>query len=336
MWFGRRLQSSLVLSDVGVRRIFTAASLAAVALLVQSAGALALVPPSADMAITMSGPATATAGTDITYVITITNNGPDPADRVAFNPVAPANTTPVSLMQTSGPAPSLSVPPGPIYTFAWVLHVIPGTPAGTVITNTVTISAATADPILANNVATVLTTVGGSAQADLAVSKTADVSALTGDRFKSRISVVNNGPQAALNVVVVDTLPAGLAAVVLGISGTSLQPVLDGCQNDLAGHINCLITTMQPGQTFFLEVSGTEAAPGDYTDTAAALSATPDPNPANNSASATTHVNARPGEGDGGGGGGGGGGDDTGQSGGNGDSGDGGGGGSVDRGVASE
>ena len=105
MWSGLRLQSLWVPTNVGVRRVFTAASLAALALLAQSAGALAAT--SADMAITMTGPATATAGTDITYLFTITNNGPDPADGVAFNPVAPANTTPVSLTQTSGPPPSL-------------------------------------------------------------------------------------------------------------------------------------------------------------------------------------------------------------------------------------
>jgi uncharacterized repeat protein (TIGR01451 family) len=146
---------------VGVRRVFTAASLAALALLAQSAGALAAT--SADMAITMTGPATATAGTDITYLFTITNNGPDPADGVFFNPVAPANTTYVSLTQTSGPAPTTTVPAGTIYTFMWVLHVDPSTPAGTVITNTLTISATTPDPNPANNTTTVLTTVGAGA-----------------------------------------------------------------------------------------------------------------------------------------------------------------------------
>jgi uncharacterized repeat protein (TIGR01451 family) len=283
---------------VGVRRVFTVASLAAVALIAQGSGSLALVPPSADLAITMTGPATATAGTQITYVITITNNGPDPANGVAFNPVAPANTTYVSLTQTSGPPPSLSVPAGTTYTFTWVLNVNPATPAGTVITNTVTISATTSDPNPANNSATVLTTVGAAAQADLAVTKTADVSVLTGARFNSHITVVNNGPQAAASVVVVDNLPAGLSGVAFAASGTSLAST-DGCTNDLAGHINCHIATMQLGQTFILDVSGTEAAPGDYTDTATASSATPDPNPANNSASATTHVLAPTSDGDG-------------------------------------
>jgi uncharacterized repeat protein (TIGR01451 family) len=285
---------------VGVRRVFTVASLAALALIAQGSGALALVPPSADLAITMTGPATATAGTNVTYVITITNNGPDPATGVAFNPVAPANTTYVSLNQTSGPPPSLTVPAGTTYVFSWVLTVNAGIPGGTVITNTVTISATTADPNLANNSATVLTTVGAAAQADLAVTKTADASALTGARFNSHIAVVNNGPQAASTVVVVDNLPAGLTGVTFATSGTSLG-LSDGCANDLAGHINCHIAAMQLGQTFILDVSGIAAAPGDYTDTATASSATPDPNPANNSAGATTHVIARPVGEDGGG-----------------------------------
>src|ERR1700737_1515987 len=104
---------------VRVRCVLTIASLAAVALIAQGSGALALVPPSADLAITMTGPATATAGTDTPYVIPITNNGPDPATGVAFNPVAPANTTYVSLNQTFGPPPSLTVPTGTTYVFAW-------------------------------------------------------------------------------------------------------------------------------------------------------------------------------------------------------------------------
>jgi uncharacterized repeat protein (TIGR01451 family) len=283
---------------VGVRRVLTVASLAAVALLAQGSGALAAVPASADMSITMTGPATATAGTDISYLITITNNGPDPAAGLAFNPLAPANTTYISLTQTSGPVPAATVPAGTVYTFTLRVHVNPGLAGGTVITNTVTISAATADPNPANNSATVLTTVGAAAQADLAVTKTADVSALTGARFYSHITVVNNGPQAAASVVVVDSLPAGLSGVGFAASGTSLAST-DGCTNDLAGHINCHIAAMQVGQTFVLDVSGTAAAPGDYADTATASSATPDPNTANNSASATTHVLAPTSDGDG-------------------------------------
>jgi uncharacterized repeat protein (TIGR01451 family) len=190
------------------------------------------------------------------------------------------------------------VPAGTVYTFTLRVHVNPGLAGGTVITNTVTISATTADPNPANNSATVLTTVGAAAQADLAVTKTAAASALVGDRFSSRITVVNNGPQAALTVVVVDNLPAGLTGVTIATSGTGLG-LSDGCANDLAGHINCHVAAMQVGQTFVLDVSGTAAAPGDYTDTATAGSATPDPNSANNSASATTHVLARHSEGDG-------------------------------------
>ncbi|HEV2035279.1 MAG TPA: hypothetical protein VGU71_13950 [Candidatus Dormibacteraeota bacterium] len=151
-------------TNVGVRRVFTAASLAAVALLAQGTGALAA--GTADLTLTMTGPATATAGTNITYLFTITNNGPEAADGVFFSPVPPANTTEVSPpFQTSGPQRSTSVPAGTIYTFTWVLRVNPAAPAGTVITNTLTITTTTALPTPAHNSATVLTTVGAGAQA---------------------------------------------------------------------------------------------------------------------------------------------------------------------------
>src|SRR5207247_1482849 len=57
----------------------------------------------ADVSITKSAPATATAGNNISYTIAVANAGPSNAANVAWTDVLPANTTFVSLTQNTGP-----------------------------------------------------------------------------------------------------------------------------------------------------------------------------------------------------------------------------------------
>src|SRR5437879_700701 len=47
----------------------------------------------ADLAITKTGPATAAAGTDITYTVTVTNNGPSTSSGGTVTDTLPAGTT---------------------------------------------------------------------------------------------------------------------------------------------------------------------------------------------------------------------------------------------------
>ncbi len=99
----------------------------------------------------------------------------------------PANTTFVSDAQTSGPTFTLTksgrgrhghdhrddralLADGASASFTVVVLVSPSTPAGTTITNTANVTAATFDPNLANNTATVTTSV--QTQADVSVTKT--------------------------------------------------------------------------------------------------------------------------------------------------------------------
>src|SRR5262249_22729248 len=59
---------------------------------------------SADLAVTMSAPASVVAGNNVSYTITVTNNGPSDAQTVSWTDTLPANTSFVSLNQGSGPA----------------------------------------------------------------------------------------------------------------------------------------------------------------------------------------------------------------------------------------
>ena len=67
----------------------------------------------ADVAVTKSGsPPSVTGGANITYTVTVTNNGPSDALTASMSDAVPANTTFVSETQTAGPAFSCSTPPG--------------------------------------------------------------------------------------------------------------------------------------------------------------------------------------------------------------------------------
>src|SRR5437016_1801943 len=76
-----------------------------VAVLAFAPAALAL---SADLAISKTGPATITAGTNATYTITVTNNGPDPATSRTLVDNVPPGMQIFSFAQVSGPAWSCS------------------------------------------------------------------------------------------------------------------------------------------------------------------------------------------------------------------------------------
>ena len=59
----------------------------------------------ADVAVALTAnPSPVTAGTNITYDVTVTNNGPGPADNVTMTDAVPAGATFVSETQLSGPA----------------------------------------------------------------------------------------------------------------------------------------------------------------------------------------------------------------------------------------
>src|SRR5262249_40221638 len=56
----------------------------------------------ADLAVTKTGPATVTAGTDVIETITLTNNGPSDAQGVVLTEVIPAGTTAFGFAQSGG------------------------------------------------------------------------------------------------------------------------------------------------------------------------------------------------------------------------------------------
>ncbi|MFY9569923.1 MAG: HYR domain-containing protein, partial [Blastocatellia bacterium] len=129
----------------------------------------------ADLGVTnVDSPDPVMAGSNLTYTITVTNGGPQPATNVALSTSVPTGTAFVSASVSQGtftaPAPGSS---GPVnWTVGTItlgssatMTLIVNVTAGPTITNNATVSGSLADPNPANNSATAITTVGACALA---------------------------------------------------------------------------------------------------------------------------------------------------------------------------
>ncbi len=233
----------------------------------------------ADMSIAKSGPATATAGTQVTYGITVTNNGPSDASSVAVADPTPAGYTFVSATGAcAGGFPCALGAMGAGASVAFdVTYDIDPSIGGTSVSNTATVSTATTDPNAANDESTATTTI--EAEADLGVTKTGPGTATAGGMpVTYTLTVTNNGPSDAETVSLDDPTPAGFTFA----SATA----------PCAGGFPCALGTMVPSDVISVDVTFDidPATTGDVTNTATVSSPTVDPNAANDSASVTTTV----------------------------------------------
>jgi uncharacterized repeat protein (TIGR01451 family) len=261
----------------------------------------------ADLATTkLDGPDPVVAGNNLTYTITVSNAGPVNATSVSLSDPLPAGTTFVSVTPPSGWG--CTAPPvgsggtvtctNPVvglgdHIFDLVVRVDRSVPAGTVITNTATVTAATADPNLGNESGVATTTVD--AAADLAVTKADSPDPVTiGNNITYTITVDNIGPSNAASATLTDPIPAGttFASLAPPAGWTCSTPLPDAGAGAV---VSCSNASMAPGQAVFvLKVKvGLAVPPGSIiTNTATAAAATADPNPGNESGTATTTVGA--------------------------------------------
>ena len=179
----------------------------------------------ADLSITKcDAPDPVVPGENITYTIGAANAGPSEARNVTITDAIPANTTFASFTQDSGPAFTVTTPAagetgtvtanadtfasGASATFTLVVNVNAGTPDGTVISNTVTISSDTCDKNPDNDSATATTKVEASTAADLSVTKSDSPDPVqAGDNLTYTLVLTSAGPSDALNVVLNDAIP---------------------------------------------------------------------------------------------------------------------------------
>lgn len=250
---------------------------------------------SVDMSVVKSGPATATAGTNIAYTITVANAGPDPASEVTLIDAIPPGTTFVSFTHNSGVAPNACTTTG---TITCTFGVFPAgassqftltlnTGTATTINNTATVTTESFDTDGSDNSSTAVTTVAQSA--DLVVSKTAPLSVVAGTNLSYTINLLNSGPSNAVNVSVTDVLPPNTTFV----SAVQTAGPAFTCGH-ASGTITCTIGVLVPGvvATFEFVVSVAPTATGAITNTVQAASATPDPSGGNNQATSVTTVSS--------------------------------------------
>jgi uncharacterized repeat protein (TIGR01451 family) len=186
----------------------------------------------ADVVVTKTGPATADANTDVTYTLTVTNDGPSAATDIDIADDLPAGVTFVS-------ASDAGTELGGVVTWPTVATLANGgsltrtvtvtVPATGTLVNAGRATAATADPVAGNNDGTdaasqVTTTV--TEQADLVVTKVGPATADPATDITYTLTVTNNGPSTATDIDIADDLPAGVTFVSASDAGTELGGVV--------------------------------------------------------------------------------------------------------------
>jgi len=255
----------------------------------------------ADMAITKTGPATATAGGPITYTITVTNNGPSTATNVIVTdhlPVQFLNSSAFQCFQSGFATVTCdfgTMTSGASITFTIQGQVPSNVTSTTTITNTATVAADQLDPDTSNNQASVQTTVLVSA--DLQVLKTCKpdtTSAIAGSNAVCAIQVNNLGPSDAQNAVLTDSIlgstPFTVISAVSSVGICTPSTIASPVSNAV---ISCPLGTVPAGSGATITVTFTAQDGGNVDDTATVSASTPDPNNSNNTASgAVTFVSS--------------------------------------------
>jgi uncharacterized repeat protein (TIGR01451 family) len=164
-----------------------------------------------DLSIDKRGPATAVPGTQLTYTIIVTNNGPSLATNVTVSDAVPANLSFVSgagCVVTNNVlrcnAGTLGVDESKTFTVKF--SVAPA--ARSDVTNTASVTSTQNTTGKDDTVVTTLTPLN-----DLVIVKTAPATAVAGTQLTYTLVVTNNGPSVATNVTVSDVVPGGLTFV---------------------------------------------------------------------------------------------------------------------------
>ncbi|BCU78627.1 hypothetical protein llg_33420 [Luteolibacter sp. LG18] len=265
-----------------------------------------LVDPRSDLAVTVTdSPDPVVAGTNLTYTITVVNNGPSAAASVSLGDTLPAGTTFVSLSSVGGWSPTTpavgasgsitvtkaSVAPAESASFTLVVQVAASVVNGTVISNTATVSTTTTELNSGNNSSTATTTV--STSADLSVTMTDSPDPVTaGQNITYTVNYSNAGPSDAAGVSVSDTLPAGTTFVSSSAPGgwsTSAPAV--GSSGTVTFTSPSVANGGSGSFTIVAKVASSVTAGTVISNTATIAATTTDPSGGNNSATATTTVN---------------------------------------------
>ncbi len=245
-------------------------------------------PVQADLAVAITdNQTTAVAGSPVSYIVTVTNNGPDGVISLNLDATIPATIlnptrTPSSgsYNAATGEWTGLSLAAGASVTMTIAGTISPAATGTLTFPITVSPSPGVQDANTANNTASDTDTL--TYQADLAITKTDGKTSVTpGSVITYTITVTNNGPSRVESLTVIDTLPPLLQSPVFKPS--------QGIYNEATGLWTGL--NLMPGQSIALSLTVLvdPAVAGSFTNTATVSppAGVTDPVPGNNSADDT-------------------------------------------------
>ena len=252
----------------------------------------------ADLSLTKTDtPDPLTNGTNITYTLQAHNAGPSTAPNVVIRDPLPNSVSVVSVDGGAGGTCLNGVPgdpahptqctygtiaPGATKTMTLVVSVNNGDHR--TVTNEATVASDVLDPDLSNNAATATTSIQ---IADLGIVKTSDAPTYKpSSQTTYSITVTNNGPGDAQNVVVTDPLPLG---------ANDRVAVLDPSCTLAATTATCSLGTMAPltSRTVTIAVIF-KGKSGSISNTATVTSTTFDPFSSNNSSTVVVQSGSPP------------------------------------------
>lgn len=251
-----------------------------------------IVGPVAELGIVKDGPATVAADGDVTYTLTVTNNGPDDATGVTIEDRLPAGAVFVSADAGCGEASgTVTCAVGDLAVSdsaeRQITVKVPRALADTTIVNAASVHGNEGDDEPENDSDEVETKAGPSA--DVAIVKSGPPAVAANGTVAWSLLVTNSGPSTATGVTVDDALPAGVTLV----SATTTQ---GGC-GAAAGAVRCELGSLPSGGSAQLQVV-VHVPPAlvgaTLLNTATVGAEEPDPNPENNKSSATTTVGPQP------------------------------------------
>jgi uncharacterized repeat protein (TIGR01451 family) len=268
-----------------------------------------LVQPSTDFAVSVAGsPDPVAAGTNLTWTVVATNQGPSTAGAASVSLPLPVPTTFVSMTAPAGwscsaPSPgtngtitcslSATMNSAAQATFTIVSNVPSSVAGGSSLSATASVSAPS-DSIPANDSATASVTT--TAVADVGVTKTRTPSlVIPGGPLHYTITVTNNGPSDAASVTMTDDLPAPLRFTAISVpAGWSCATPPAGTN----GTIVCSVATMASGSVavFALDVvvDPATAAGTAINNIATVATSSSDTNGANDSSTSTAAAGTPP------------------------------------------
>lgn len=260
--------------------------------------------PLCDLAVTKTGPQQATPNTDLTYTITVTNNGPDLATNARVVDDLDPSLSFVSMNSPAGwtcnPPPvgttgqivctNPNYTPGTMDNFTLVAHSSPNTPTNNFITNKASVSADTFDTNEENDqgsATTLISTTSGMTNVGIQIMGNTE-SALAGTPITFTISL--NNSDLAQNVQLKDPLAGMTFISVAAPTGWSCQAPTPGATGTVTCAIASLPSTTDLKFTIVAKIPSDAISGTTFTNIATVTTETYDSNPEDDSAATAVTV----------------------------------------------